>query len=296
MRASPGQPTQHSLRLARGTFRYLACGATDRPLVLCLHGFPDFAPSFSAMLEALADAGFFAVAPWLRGYAPSTLEGPFDPDTIADDALAIVDALSPGRPAALVGHDWGAVASYAALAKAPERFTRAITMAVPHPVAFLRNVLREPGQLKRSSYMGLFQLPFIARAVVTRNDFAFIEALWRAWSPGFTLPEDQMRALKSCLAASMPAPIAYYRTLAWPPADAIRRVRDARKIRVPVLHLAGATDGCITPSLGRGQERFFAGEFRADIVPGAGHFLHLERPDDVNARVLRWLTREPARA
>src|SRR5262245_46917767 len=92
----------------RGDFELLSAGAKSDPHVRCLHGFPDHPPSFTLLLTELSDAGYHAVAPWLRGYAPSTLEGPFDGDYLAEDALELASALSPDRPIYLVGHDWGA--------------------------------------------------------------------------------------------------------------------------------------------------------------------------------------------
>lgn len=103
------------LDLARGRFAYLAEGDPRDPLVLVLHGFPDTPHGFAPVLARLARAGRFAVAPFLRGYAPSTGEGPFDVDTLADDVLAIAQALAPGAPFSLVGHDWGAIVTYAVL-------------------------------------------------------------------------------------------------------------------------------------------------------------------------------------
>ena len=85
----------------------------------------------------------------MRGYFPSVLAGPYDGNTIAKDVIALADALSPNAPISLVGHDWGAVVSYPALAAAPERFRCAVTMSVPHPRAFIANLARTPRQLLR---------------------------------------------------------------------------------------------------------------------------------------------------
>src|ERR1700757_144716 len=90
-------------------FRYLEAGSG--PLVLCLHGFPDHARSFRFQLPALAKAGFRAVAPYLRGYAPSDVppNGPYQSAALARAAPALVEALSPREPAYVFGHDWGAL-------------------------------------------------------------------------------------------------------------------------------------------------------------------------------------------
>lgn len=277
---------------SRGTFGYVARGDAKAPLVLCLHGFPDVATTFASMIGTVADAGYRAVAPWMRGYAPSVLAGPYDPDAIALDAIALSEALSPSAPVAIVGHDWGAVATYGAISMRPERFTRAVTMAVPHPLAFVANLPRLPAQLRRSWYMLAFQLP-LAPHLAMRHDGALIDRLWRDWSPGFTPLPGHLDDVKRSILGGMPAPFLYYRQAARPLVPAIRRIRDAhaksRIIRVPTRFLLGATDGCIGFEAGTGQERFFAADFESHVVDGAGHFLHLERPAEVERLVVDWL-------
>ena len=177
------------LRLVRGH---------GRPLVW-LHGFPDHPPTAEPLFTALA--GRQVIAPWLRGYAPSPLGGPFDLETLAHDVIELLEEL--GEPVDLVGHDWGAVITYAVCALAPERVRRAATLAVPHPLTMLR-ALRSPAQLRRSWYMLLFQLPGAERLVRAR-DLALIRRLWRSWSPGFTLDDARRTELEACLAASLPA-------------------------------------------------------------------------------------------
>ncbi len=176
-----------------------------------LHGFPDHPPTATGFLDELAAAGYEIVAPWMRGYAPSPLAGPYDGAQLGADAIAIADAVAGDRPVHLVGHDWGALVTYAACAIAPARFARAVAMAVPHPRAFVASLART-AQLARSWYMLAFQLPG-APAVARARDLALIDWLWRAWSPGFALPDEARAALHQCLAASLPAPIGYYRAL-----------------------------------------------------------------------------------
>src|SRR4051812_26198713 len=97
-------PSRERISTEAGEFELLTEGPKDGPLALCLHGFPDHPPSFGPLLTALGDAGYRAVAPWLRGYAPSTLSGPFDVDRLAEDARVLAQILSPDRPIYLVGH------------------------------------------------------------------------------------------------------------------------------------------------------------------------------------------------
>jgi pimeloyl-ACP methyl ester carboxylesterase len=236
-------------------------------------------------MAELAAAGYRAVAPWMRGYAPSTLAGPYHAEQLAEDALAIGRALGGGRRFALIGHDWGAVATWAACARGPAELACAVTMAVPHPLAMIEHLARRPAQVRRSWYMLFFQLPVVPERALARGDFALVDRLWRAWSPGFRLEAGPRQRLHRCLAASMPAPIQYYRAIA-------RQLRDpppVGRIETPVLHLHGSEDGCIEPGAAQRQRRFLNGPFDSELIAQAGHFLQLERPAEVAARALRWL-------
>lgn len=279
---------------------YLEAGPADGPLALCLHGFPDHAPTWSSMLAELADAGFHAVAPWLRGYAPTGLapDGNYQLAALALDAIAVADALAPSSDAVLIGHDWGALAAYVAVGHRPDRFSKLVTMAVPHQGALLSRFLSTPEQLKRSWYMFFFQTPF-AEMVVPADDFALVDLLWRDWSPGLVPDPAFMRALKETLGApgSTEAAIAYYRSMlgAVPGDPALDDVQAAGMgpLAVETLYLHGADDGCMGVELVDPEElaAFFPAGIDVQVVPASGHFLHLDQPDAVQARVLSFLGR-----
>jgi pimeloyl-ACP methyl ester carboxylesterase len=279
---------ERPLPTPRGTFTALEEGPEDGPLVLLLHGFPDIPHAFATTQKLLAAAGVRSVAPFLRGYDPSPLGGPYDVETISDDIEAMARTLSPSRPITLVGHDWGAACSYVAAARYPWRFDALVTISVPHPLAFLSSLARDPEQLAQSWYMFFFQPPGLAEATLRLGDFAFIDRLWKTWSPGITLPPDYLPRLKRCLDRSLPAPLAYYRAMVRPVVPALRRILDpsVRQIQTPTLHLTGGADRCIKPSSGDGQERYFSGVFRSEVVDGAGHFLPMERPALLAERIL----------
>ncbi|HKU42172.1 MAG TPA: alpha/beta hydrolase [Polyangiales bacterium] len=282
------------LELPTGHFAYLEQGHADAPLVLLAHGFPDHPKTFLPLMAVLCAAGYRCVAPWLRGYAPSTLEGPYDRQRVGDDLADIAEALSPNAPAVLVGHDWGAAATYTAVGRWPQRFRSAVTLAVPHVAAFERNLRKSRSQQQKSLYMGLMMLPGVPERVVSYADFAYIERLWRKWSPNYQVSPDYLRELKSCLRASMPAPLGYYRALRPSRMRLRQALLDARiRIYVPLLHLHGADDGCIEFAMSEGEHRYFESEFKSRELPGLGHFLHLEDPRLVGEAILDFI--EPKR-
>lgn len=279
----------------RGRFAGLSAGAPGAPLALFLHGFPDSADAWAPVLAMAAARGYHAVAPFLRGYAPSVLEGPYDADSLALDIVAIADALG-AETFALAGHDWGAVVSYVVAARHGARVSAMVTMSVPHPVAFLEDLGKSRAQLSRSWYMGFFQLPGVAERVVPRDRFAFIDRLFREWSPNLRVEPEALAKVKAALSPGFPAAIEYYRAMAWPPRDALARLRSVsdRTIETPTLHLTGALDGCIGPEVGRGQRRFFKGAFASEVLPGFGHFLPWENPRVIGERILSWFDAFPA--
>jgi pimeloyl-ACP methyl ester carboxylesterase len=142
-----------------------------------MHGFPDSAYTWRHLLPVLADAGFHAVAPFMRGYAPSDLaaDGCYTVAALVYDATAIHEALGGDEDSVLIGHDWGAEAAYGAAAFAPQRWRRLVTLAVP-PAALDRVLFADYEQLKRFFYM--FG-PLIPRwdEIVSANDMAMLDRL-----------------------------------------------------------------------------------------------------------------------
>lgn len=266
----------------------LSCAVVGQgPVVIALHGFPDCRETFRPMLPALTAAGYRVVMPALRGYAPSGIarSGEHDALRAGEDAVRLANHYSPGAKVRLLGHDWGAIASFAATAQAPDRFSHLATLAVPHPAAFTRNA--SAAQLRRSWYMGMFQLPGIAEARLSANDFALVDRLWRDWSPGFVATEQEMSEVKAGIRERVGPVLGYYRALL-SPKTLLRAKALFGKTRVPAIHVHGEDDGCIGIASARGAERFYERGYALHRVAGAGHFMTREKPREVAKLVVEF--------
>lgn len=270
------------------------------PLAVLLHGFPDTAHTWRHLGPALAADGWRVVAPFTRGYAPSSAatDDCYHVAALVGDAIALHDALDGGSDAVLIGHDWGAITAIAVAAHPRNPYSRAISMAVP-PLGALRQaaVLRVlPAQVRNSWYIGFNQIPGLAERSMER----LIRHLWRTWSPGYDASEDLPAVLASIGSAPHDrAALGYYRALGRPARSVPSWCREYvgsehRQPLVPLLTLHGDRDGCLDPRLARVAARNLP-PASVRILPNAGHFLHLERPDAV-ATVVRSFLRESAPA
>jgi pimeloyl-ACP methyl ester carboxylesterase len=276
-------------------FACLTEGPERGPLALCLHGFPDTAHTWRHLVPELAAAGFRAVAPFLRGYAPTQVpaDGHYQIGALVRDANALHDALGGDARAVLVGHDWGALATYGAVAHQPDRWCRAVTAAVA-PTGSIGMSLLSYAQLQRSWYMFFFLSP-LAEVALPLDDYSFIDGLWRDWSPGYDGAWDVARVKESIGdPVHMVAAIGSYRAL-YDASLQVPELADEQAAALlptpkPTLYLHGRDDGCmLLASIGSPLD-FMAEGSEMEIVDGTGHFLHLERPDVVNRRIVDFLT------
>ena len=275
-------------------YAYIEMG--QGPLLLCLHGFPDNAYSFTAQLEAFSALGYRVVAPFMRGYAPTGFspDGKYHTSQLGADVIALIGRLGYDK-AVLVGHDWGALVAYAAALTAPARVAALVTCAVPHGPELMTAIVTNAAQQRRSWYLFFFQLPF-AETGVSFNEYAFIDRLWSDWSPGWQWPVAALASVKKTLAEPgvLTAALGYYRSLfSGPPSDpALAEVQQktlAGLLSMPCLYVHGAKDGCIGVELTGEMHKYVAGPFKRVVVEDAGHFVHLERTDIFNGAVKEFL-------
>ena len=274
------------------TFHYVEAGSG--PLVLCLHGFPDNAHTYSELLPVLASAGFRGVAPFMRGYAPTSPapDGRYQAVLLAQDAIALIAALGDGR-AFVVGHDWGATAAYGAAALAPERIARLVTIGAAHPAAVRGDLATRYERHKGVWHAYFFQMPF-AEQVVAANDFAFLEDWWRDASPEYD-PAPIIERVKATFRQPgvVTAALNYYRHTFHPanrdPAlQPLQERVSAAPTSVPTLAVHGTRDRPGRLEAFEGMDDLFVKGLEKVVYPGAGHFVHVERPGDVNRRIVEF--------
>ena len=277
-------------------FHYLEMGAG--PLVLCVHGFPDNAFTYRYLGPVLAEAGFRVVAPFMRGYAPTgrPQDERYQSVLLAQDAVALITALG-AESAYVVGHDWGALATYGAAALAPGQVRRIVTLAAAHPATLLGALATNYDMIKGGWHAYFFQMPFAEQAV-SANDYEFIEKWWRDASPEYAIPREVMESVKETFRQPgvVTAAINYYRHTMNPanrdPAlSALQEKVTTTPTPVPALALHGTKDRPGRLEAFEGMDQFFAAGLEKVILPGTGHFLHLERPGEVNAKIVEFLRR-----
>jgi pimeloyl-ACP methyl ester carboxylesterase len=255
-----------SIRANGLTFSYLAEGSG--PLVLLLHGFPDTAHTWDRSITELARAGFRAVAPFMRGYAPTEIpaDGDYRVETLAADAAALIEALGE-TSAIVVGHDWGASAAFALASFHPERVRMLVTLAIPHPKS-----------LKPSPMMAWKIRHFVTLrrknggAKLRRDNFAYVDELWKRWSPAWkNIAPSETAPVKASLAqpGSAEAAAAYYAQLSFR--------TPYRQVKMPAVAFAGEHD-MIAPRAYEKARHCYDASYEVVNVPG-GHFMHREHPD-----------------
>lgn len=258
------------------------------PPVLLLHGFPEFWYSYRHQMQALADAGFRAIAPDLRGYnlsdKPKGVRA-YDVEKLMGDAEGLLRALGHSR-VHLVGHDWGGYLAWYIAAHRPHLVSRLVILNGPHPKIMARELLT-PSQLAMSWYIFFFQLPLLPEKVVTRRES--LERVLRGWSPAaeVAFTDEDIDAFTEAMRkpGAATAAINWYRAVLRSPFRALR----LPKIQAPTLVIWGELDRCLGLGQLRGLEREVA-HLKIVRLPDAGHFVQQERASEVSAKIVEFLT------
>ncbi len=273
-------------------------GHAQRPLMLFLHGFPEFWAAWRGPMEYFAARGWLCVAPDLRGYnlsdKPEGVE-PYKAKHLVADVLALGAHYSPGRKFVLVAHDWGGAVAWAVAIGHPQRLEKLVMINSPHPYLFWRELSNNPAQQKASEYMNVFRLPKAER-VLSENGharllgaFMHLGADWRAelvraWS--------QPGALTGGLNYYRASPL-YPPTADDPGARKLQFRPEDFMVRVPTLVLWGDRDSALLPGCVEGL-----GECVPDLkllrLPDASHWIVHEKPAWVCSEIEKFVSpKEP---
>ncbi len=267
-------------------FRAMVDGPADGDMFILLHGFPEGAESWSRQVDALARAGFLAVAPDLRGYglsdAPAELAD-YTIDHLAEDVRFIITAF--GRPAAHVaGHDWGAMVAWFFAGRYPKMTKTLTVLSVPHPAALAVASRDDEDQQARSRYVGLFLQPGKAERVLADDDYRRLRFMFTIGPNPDAVPPAVVDHFTRSLSrpGRLTAALNYYRANLDASGGAWESLTGIGPITMPTVLLWGDED----PALGRraveATGQLVEGEYRLDVLEGAGHWLQFERPGEVS--------------
>jgi pimeloyl-ACP methyl ester carboxylesterase len=263
------------------------------PLVVLLHGFPEFWYSWRHQIPALAAAGFAVVAPDLRGYndsdKPEGVEA-YRIGNVVEDVAGLIRALGRER-AVIVGHDWGGAAAYAFAMMKPEMTSRLCVMNSPHPARFAEELHRgNEAQLRRSWYMFFFQLPDEPERLLAAGNFRMLRGMLVNSARKGTFPP----AVLARYVEAFAKPGALTGAINWYRASFRRGLpspREFPKIAAPTLIVWGVRDFALGTELTRGIRPYFSGPFALTYLRGVSHWVQQEAPARVNAILIRFLTR-----
>ena len=263
------------------TLNVAVAGPEDGPLVILLHGFPEFWYGWRHQIGHLALAGYRVLAPDQRGYNASDKPsgvGSYSLEKLSGDVVGLVDARGRER-AHLIGHDWGGVVAWDAISRYPSRFDRAVILNAPHPDAFFRELRGNLGQLFKSWYTLAFQLPWVPESILRRRDFAMLaDGMRKSSRAGTFQPADFERYRRAwsepgALTSMVHWYRAAFRVKHRPYSDPL--------VQVPTLLIWGLRDEFLGPGLARSSYALCESA-RLEWIEDASHWVHHEEPDRVN--------------
>ena len=287
-------------RIAANGARFHVAEAGAGPLVVFLHGFPEFWWAWRQQLPAVAAAGFRAVAMDLRGYGGSDKPPRgYDPMTLAADVAGVIRCLGE-RDAVIVGHGWGGFVGWATAVLRPGQVRGVAAVAAPHPLLLLRSLVRDRRHLGTVGQLLGAQVPLLPERRILADDCAFVEHyLHRGAAPGSPFPDMESAQRYRAAMRLWPAPhcaLEYARWLVRSRGRSDGQLFVAhmrRPVDVPVLQVHGDLDQTV-PAVAEATEAYAESGYDLELLPGVGHYPHEEAPDALSKVLLGWLDRQSA--
>lgn len=276
---------EHLFVRANGVQLHVAmAGPTDGPLIILLHGFPEFWFGWRRQIEPLAAAGWRVCVPDQRGYGQSDKPGnirDYALDTLSDDVVALAKVLGQGK-FALVGHDWGGIVAWRTATRHPQ-LACLVVLNAPHPGSMAAYASRHPTQLIRIAYVSFFQLPGLPELVLRTDGFRLLKRALTTSSRKGTFPEDALRQYVRAWSqeGALTSMLNWYRALPF----FVAAARD--RIAAPTLVIWGDRDSALGAGLAE-EGLAFCDEGEIVHVPNATHWVHHEEAGLVNAELLRF--------
>ncbi|UVT20863.1 MAG: alpha/beta hydrolase [Nitrospira sp.] len=270
---------------------HVAMAGTGNRLVLCLHGFPESAVSWRHQIPSLAQAGYRVWAPDLRGYGgttrPTGVEA-YRIEPLMEDVTALLEAAQVQR-VILVGHDWGGIIAWYYAMRHSDRVEALVIVNAPHPACFEREV-RHWRQLRRSWYMGFFQIPWLPEAAMSAGHGYVIGAIFRHMAiDRQCMPDDLVRKYQqqACEPGALTAMVNYYRAALRGGAFRQRQL-GYPAVAIPTLVIWGLQDHALAAENLEGLSNC-ATDLTVVKIADAGHFVHEDKPEQVTREMLTWL-------
>ncbi|MEV7118183.1 alpha/beta hydrolase [Kitasatospora griseola] len=280
--------------LAANGARFHIAELGEGPLVLLVHGWPEYWWAWRHQLTALAEAGFRAVALDLRGMGGSdrTPRG-YDPGNLALDVTGVIRSLGE-RQAHLVGHGTGGTLAWVAAVMRPSVIRSLTVVSAAHPRHLRRALLTDRKQIAAFDHVLGFQRPWIPERRLVADDGALVGDYLRAWTGPNMLPEEAVTSYRRAIQVPSTAHCSIepyrwlMRSMARP--DGIQFARRMKKqITAPVLHVQGASDPVLLSRTALGAGEFVSAPYRWRLLPGVGHFPHEEVPEEFTAELIGWV-------
>jgi pimeloyl-ACP methyl ester carboxylesterase len=262
-------------------------GPPNGPLLILLHGFPEFWWAWRHQIQPLAEAGYHVVVPDMRGYnlsdAPKEVVA-YRLDVLTADVLALAGFYDVDR-FCLVGHDWGGIVAWSVAAQHPDRIERLVIMDAPHPAVMLQQAFKHPAQAVRSSYVGFFALPWLPEMALGAFGYAGLKNAMSFSAMADTFKGSSLDPYVAAWArpGRLTGMLNYYRALR------MSRPRAPARIAAPTLVLWGERDSALEVHLAKASIELCE-KGRLVVVDGATHWLHLEAPQRINKELAAFLS------